>query len=70
MELEAGMKCDVCDAETTASYSYEVGGFRICNLCMGDWIKMLREWVFSQDGWYGTSSYKGTPHRRLRLKTK
>jgi len=64
------MKCAICDVEMMVSLSDQVGVFRICSLCMGDWIKMLREWVFSQDGWYGTSSYKGTPHRRLRLKTK
>ena len=69
MELEAGMKCDVCDAETTARYSYEVGGFRICNLCMGDWIKMLRERVFSAEGWH-KQTYEGRVSRRLRLKTR
>ena len=63
------MECAVCNEEMIEGFSDQVGVFRICSLCMGDWIKMLRERVFSAEGWH-TQTYKRGASRRLRLKTK
>ena len=45
------MVCDICGTKTTASLSDQIGVFRICELCMRDFRRLLQERVFSKDGW-------------------